>query len=144
MSRLTSRVGVLRRLFRPHAVPRPVRSSLQLQRRRHAPHVPAVSREASRRRYAQSLLFRQLHGKTISQHKTSLVLWHNFLEGFQNNLTSLVDRELSKSSEVNAGVKGRQLQLLSLILADMSEPTDMLVVKLNCETKCEWWVVGGG
>ena len=37
----------------------------------------------------------------------------------------------------DAEVKGRQMQLLSSILADMSEPTRMLVVKLNCETKCE-------
>ena len=45
---------------------------------------------------------------------------------------------LSEGSEVNIEVKGRQVQLLSMMLADMLEPTDMLVAKLNCETKCEW------
>ena len=29
------------------------------------------------------------------------------------------------------------MQLLSMILSDMSEPTDMLVAKLNCDTHCE-------
>ena len=29
------------------------------------------------------------------------------------------------------------MQLLSVMLADMSEATDVLVRKLNCETKCE-------
>ena len=53
-------------------------------------------------------------------------------------MTSLVGRTLPGNSEVDAEVKGRQMQLLSAILADMSEPTEMLVAKLNCETKCEW------
>ena len=56
---------------------------------------------------------------------------------FQNELTSLVEGYLSEGSEVNHEVKGRQMQLLSMMLADMSEPTDVLVAKLNCETKCE-------
>ena len=29
------------------------------------------------------------------------------------------------------------MQLLSMMLADMSEATDVLVRKLNCETKCK-------
>lgn len=52
---------------------------------------------------------------------------------FHQDLVSLVGESLSSGAEV----KQRQLQLLSSILSDMSEPTKMLVVKLNCETKCE-------
>jgi TPR repeat protein len=57
------------------------------------------------------------------------------LHAFQNELTSLVEGYLLEGSEVNDEVRGRQMQLLSMMLADMSEATDVLVRKLNCETK---------
>ena len=60
------------------------------------------------------------------------------LSAFQQQLTSLVEQFLSELPDVDDEVKGRQVQLLSMMLADMSDPTDMLVAKLNCETKCEW------
>lgn len=54
---------------------------------------------------------------------------------FQQELTSLVGEHLEQNAD--AEVKARQMQLLSSLLADMSETTQMLVIKLNCETKCE-------
>lgn len=35
------------------------------------------------------------------------------------------------------GVQERQLQLLSAIISDVSEPTKELLAKLNCGPKCE-------
>lgn len=48
---------------------------------------------------------------------------------------SLVGKYLDQNADTE--VKGRQIQLLSSLLADVSKPTKMLVAKLNCETKCE-------
>lgn len=48
---------------------------------------------------------------------------------------SLVGKYLDQNAD--AEVKGRQIRLLSSLLADVSKPTKMLVAKLNCETKCE-------
>ena len=47
----------------------------------------------------------------------------------------MLGKYLDQNADVE--VKGRQIQLVSSILADVSKPTKMLVAKLNCETKCE-------
>ena len=52
---------------------------------------------------------------------------------FHQQLASLVEGSLDS----NAEAKPRQMQLLSALVSDMSEPTAKLVAKLNCETKCE-------
>lgn len=78
---------------------------------------------------------RSLHGKSFLPQPLYCV--PASYGDFQQEVTSLVEKRLTESAEVNAEVKGRQMQLLSAMLADMSEPTEMLVTKLNCETKCE-------
>ena len=48
-------------------------------------------------------------------------------------LLETVRRELEGEPEVTE----RQLQLLSSITSDVSEPTKQLLMKLNCSPKCE-------
>ena len=79
-------------------------------------------------------LHRGLHGIVPIRCESVCV---SFAVAFQQELTSLVEGYLSEGSEVDDEVKGRQMQLLSMILSDMSEPTDVLVAKLNCDTHCE-------